>query len=88
MFSIDREDRQKLLAYARNVIMARMGMIDEPMPPALNTGLTCGAFVTLRKQGQLRGCIGRMHSDTSLAETIAEMARAAAFEDPRFPPCL
>ena len=46
----------------------------------------CGAFVSLHKHGRLRGCIGHFGEDTPLHEMVAEMARAAAFEDPRFMP--
>ena len=46
----------------------------------------CGAFVSLHKQGRLRGCIGHFGEDYPLHEIVAEMARAAAFEDPRFMP--
>ena len=52
--------------------------------PVLNS--KCGAFVSLRKQGRLRGCIGHFGEDVPLHEIVAEMARAAAFEDPRFMP--
>lgn len=45
-----------------------------------------GAFVTLKKHGRLRGCIGHVVGDRPLRETIVEMAQAAAFNDPRFPP--
>ncbi len=45
-----------------------------------------GAFVTLHKNGQLRGCIGQIRATQPLYKTVAEMAYAAAFEDPRFPP--
>ena len=51
--------------------------------PILNE--KCGAFVSLHKHGRLRGCIGHFGEDTPLHEIVAEMARAAAFEDPRFP---
>ena len=51
--------------------------------PILNE--KCGAFVSLHKHGRLRGCIGHFGEDTPLYEIVAEMARAAAFEDPRFP---
>jgi len=59
--------------------------------PTLNSQLSalnckCGAFVSLHKQGRLRGCIGHFGEDVPLHEIVAEMARAAAFEDPRFPP--
>jgi AmmeMemoRadiSam system protein A len=45
-----------------------------------------GAFVTLQKQGQLRGCIGYIEGHGPLHHTIQEMAEAAAFRDPRFSP--
>lgn len=45
-----------------------------------------GAFVTLHKHGQLRGCIGHLVAHYPLLETIEKMAIAAAFEDPRFQP--
>ena len=46
----------------------------------------CGAFVSLHKHGRLRGCIGHFGEDYPLHEIVARMARAAAFEDPRFMP--
>ena len=44
-----------------------------------------GAFVTLKKHGHLRGCIGYIKAVKPLWETVQEMAVAAAFHDPRFP---
>lgn len=44
-----------------------------------------GAFVTLKKRGHLRGCIGYIKAVKPLWETVQEMAMAAAFHDPRFP---
>ena len=54
----------------------------------INSTLTqkCGAFVSLHKHGRLRGCIGHFGEDVPLYEIVSEMARAAAFEDPRFDP--
>lgn len=46
----------------------------------------CGAFISLHKHGRLRGCIGHFGEDYPLHEIVARMARAAAFEDPRFMP--
>jgi len=43
-----------------------------------------GAFVTLKTDGKLRGCIGRFVSDAPLWQTVRAMAVAAATEDPRF----
>jgi AmmeMemoRadiSam system protein A len=45
-----------------------------------------GAFVTLRRGEELRGCIGHVSADQPLTEVVARMAVAAALEDPRFPP--
>lgn len=45
-----------------------------------------GAFVTLHKQGTLRGCIGYVEPIKPLWETVKDAAVQAAFSDPRFPP--
>jgi AmmeMemoRadiSam system protein A len=45
-----------------------------------------GAFVTIKKKDQLRGCIGYLKGVLPLYETIREMAIQAAFDDPRFSP--
>jgi len=45
-----------------------------------------GAFVTLHKHGQLRGCIGYVLPYQPLHQTVAEMAVSAATADPRFSP--
>jgi AmmeMemoRadiSam system protein A len=46
----------------------------------------CGAFVTLHKFGDLRGCIGTFRNDKKLYEVVSDMAIQAAFYDPRFQP--
>ena len=87
-FSLSDEEKRKLKEIALTSIQDSLDgqRIAEP------TGLTktleskCGAFVSLHKQGRLRGCIGHFGEDTALHEIVAEMARAAAFEDPRFMP--
>lgn len=75
-----------LLSRARNAIAAALGLpqVAEPSHPALAApGAT---FVTLRRAGQLRGCIGRLEAgEHSLDEDVRRNARRAAFEDPRFP---
>jgi AmmeMemoRadiSam system protein B/AmmeMemoRadiSam system protein A len=45
-----------------------------------------GAFVTIQKNGQLRGCIGYIKGYEPLHKTVEKMAAEAAFRDPRFPP--
>ncbi len=47
-----------------------------------------GVFVTLTKQGRLRGCIGFPEPVLPLYEAVFQAARAAAFDDPRFPPVI
>jgi AmmeMemoRadiSam system protein A len=56
----------------------------EPPTPVLREHL--GAFVTLELGGSLRGCIGNVRGTGELFRTVWNMARSAAFEDPRFPP--
>ncbi len=46
----------------------------------------CGAFVTLHKNGRLRGCIGRVESNLPLYKTVEEVAALSAYYDNRFPP--
>lgn len=45
----------------------------------------CGAFVTLRLDGKLRGCIGHMTGVKPLHKAVEELAQSSAFHDPRFP---
>ena len=44
------------------------------------------SFVTLERNGSLRGCIGHLEAEAALVQDVAENAFAAAFRDPRFPP--
>lgn len=44
------------------------------------------SFVTLQKNGELRGCIGSLEAHRPLVEDVVHNAYAAAFSDPRFPP--
>lgn len=53
--------------------------------PAYLRGPGC-SFVTLRRDGELLGCIGALEPYQPLGRDVAQHALAAAFEDPRFPP--
>lgn len=79
--------RSALLAMARQAIADALGGgagAAQPMDdPALSR--RGAAFVTLRAQGELRGCIGYLAHDTPLFEVIQDKAVAAATLDPRFP---
>ncbi len=46
----------------------------------------CGAFVTIHINKKLRGCIGYIKGIKTIPETVKDMAKASAFQDPRFPP--
>ncbi len=90
-FSLSDEEKRYLLALARATIASEWepGSLESLKPPAVSTGglqAYCGAFATLHEGGALRGCIGNMIGRRPLADTVRSMARAAAFEDPRFPP--
>ncbi len=74
--------RDSLERYARE--KERVDVNDYPLTPSLKQA--CGAFVTLRKHGHLRGCIGYTKSKVSMAQTVAENAVNAGFSDPRFSP--
>ncbi|MDF7823663.1 AmmeMemoRadiSam system protein B [Pontiellaceae bacterium B12227] len=80
-------DKLELLALARHRIAEKL-KTDEPelnlkISPAMRE--TMGAFVTLHKQGILRGCIGEIFPRRPLFEAVSEHAVNAAFHDPRFP---
>ncbi len=81
-------EKKELLRIARTVIETKSRRKPVPSFSAATERLNekCGAFVTIHKQGMLRGCIGSLEADTPLYRQIAEMAEAAAFRDPRFRP--
>ena len=82
------DQRHRLLDVARQSLRHAVGKGPAPSletdDPALTT--PSGAFVTLKIEGQLRGCIGHIEAVQPLIETVNDMARAAALEDPRFQP--
>ena len=86
-FTLAEQERRVLLQTAREAISARLSMRKPSFSlptPALSTH--CGAFVTLKAAGKLRGCIGHTTASRPLMETVKEVALSSAFEDPRFPP--
>jgi AmmeMemoRadiSam system protein A len=91
-FTINPEEQKYLLAQARETIAAKLEnrkpQYDHPKAGSSPSALQepCGAFVTLHKGENLRGCIGRMSASLPLEETVRTMAVEAAFGDPRFPP--
>jgi AmmeMemoRadiSam system protein A len=75
-----------LLALASASIRSTLGQthIADQSAPWLHDKGAC--FVTLKQGGELRGCVGNVKASRSLLEAVTAAARAAAFEDPRFPP--
>lgn len=82
------EDKKKLLGIAREAvkIYLKEGKIIKPKEQSEILNQPAGAFITLKKDGHLRGCIGIFESELSLQEVVVEMAIAAATDDPRFTP--
>lgn len=86
---LSEEARRDLLRLARGSLEAHFR--GQP-PPRLSSdraeafGQPRGLFVTLKRGGHLRGCIGTLSPEGDLTRVVAEFARRAAFEDPRFPP--
>jgi|SRR5580704_102667 AmmeMemoRadiSam system protein A len=81
------EERQILLRLAHASIEAALDKREIPLdPPSPHLAEPRGAFTTLYFRRQLQGCVGFVFPVASLYRTVAETARAAAFEDTRFPP--
>jgi len=81
-------EKSELLRIARTVIENKSRGKPVPSFSAATERLKekRGVFVSIHKQGMLRGCIGSLEADAPLYEQVAEMAEAAAFRDPRFRP--
>jgi hypothetical protein len=78
-----------LLLLARNAIAEKLDVAHPPNPePSAHPALAQrgAVFVTLTRNGELRGCIGSLEAWRPLYEDISANASAAAFRDPRFPP--
>lgn len=88
--TIDAEGQRLLLQLAADSI--RRGLDGSPptspeiddLPPALHQ--PAAAFVTLKIDGDLRGCVGSLEARQPLATAVAGAAHSAAFQDPRFGP--
>jgi len=84
------EEQLTLLRLAREAITQA---VNRQEPPAADADAVAenlqrdgASFVTLTRQGRLRGCIGSLEARRSLATDVRENAINAAFSDPRFPP--
>jgi len=86
MFTL--EQQRFLLQLARRSVMAAVtdGSVIKPAQVDEAFRQQHGAFVTLTKFGQLRGCIGYPEPALPLYQAIIQGAASAALQDPRFPP--
>jgi len=86
--ALNEREKKLLLDFARKTLDQYLTTQTLPLarkfPPRLNARQ--GAFVTLKKHGQLRGCIGNMSPDEELGKTVGRVALLAALKDPRFKP--
>ena len=86
---LEQPHRTQLLRIARESIV---GMFDRRLPEIdlhrFDEALRrpSGAFVTLEKSGELRGCIGSIQAVAALVQSVSTSAINAAFRDPRFMP--
>ena len=87
-FAISEQSQKLLLSLARDVIQEKCngGHYKAKRPDVPELGDPAAVFVTLHKQGRLRGCIGTIQARSPLYDAVVEYAELAAFDDPRFQP--
>ncbi len=93
---LDNKEKELLISIARESIARALsgergrrrlaGKALSQADPGGALGVASGAFVTIRLNHDLRGCIGYIASDMPLARVVDQVAAKAAMEDPRFPP--
>lgn len=83
---LSEEQKRALLKLARASIAARVAGQATPAAPAVGLPSASGVFVTIKRAGELRGCVGVVRMRGSLAGEVARCAGDAATADPRFPP--
>ena len=83
---LNNTEKKYLLGLARETIenFIKSGEVTEPHTEDEKLKETRGAFVTLEKKGQLRGCIGHILPVSPLFLDVRDNAISAATEDPRF----
>jgi len=84
---LTKDEKEILLKSARQSILSVFGEADKPAIDYLAYPLLkqkVGAFVTLKIDEELRGCIGYIIAIGPLFDTVCEAARSSAFSDPRF----
>jgi AmmeMemoRadiSam system protein B/AmmeMemoRadiSam system protein A len=87
-YKLNSSDKKALLFQARRTLEQYFATQTLPLPRNMNPKLKIkrGCFVTLKKNGELRGCIGQMSGNVPLCTVVGSMALQAAFNDTRFSP--
>jgi AmmeMemoRadiSam system protein A len=81
---IGADEQRRLLDLARRALEAR---VRGTTPPAVETDADDprrGAFVSIFRRGELRGCLGRLKSNLPIRRIVFQLAQAVADSDPRF----
>ncbi len=87
MVQFSPQERRRILAFVRDVIGRNLAGAELPEVPELPRLMQPGAcFVTLKEEGELRGCIGNLDAFEPLGENLIRNAVNASEQDPRFPP--
>ena len=87
-YELSKPDKKTLLMFVRQTLEQYFYTQTVPLPRDINPKLKLkrGAFVTLRENGKLRGCIGHMTEDAPLCTVVGSMVLQSAFNDKRFEP--
>ena len=87
-YKLTSSDKSTLLKFARKTLDLYFAAQVIPLPRDINNMLKMkrSTFVTLKINGELRGCIGHMSEDTPLCTVVGAMTLQAAFNDKRFNP--
>lgn len=85
---LNKEEKKKLMEIAKLSVTEAVTGERQFLPNVTEERLkeNCGAFVTLKENGQLRGCIGYIQAVKPLFETVKDVAKSAAVNDYRFNP--
>jgi AmmeMemoRadiSam system protein A len=86
MNTLDDSTRERLLDLARAAVAAQVRGHARPRVPGDLAHEVFGAFVSLHRGGDLRGCLGTLDGPIRLAGAVARLAASVCHEDPRFSP--
>lgn len=89
MEALNAKEREELLKIARKTLeeyLQTKRILPVEVENKRLKELQLGCFVTLKKAGELRGCIGNFGTKEPLYKNVQKMAIASATEDPRFKP--